>query len=1138
MRPVLLEMTGFASFREKTEVSFAETDYFALVGSTGAGKSTVFDAITFALYGSVARWDHEGMVAPALAPTTNRGTIRLVFDAAGARYQVVREIRRSGGKNASVSIKNSRLERFENPGATGDLEDVTSQMAADSEVNSAVVKLLGLTFKHFCTCVALPQGDFAEFLHAKPSDRQKILIKLLGFEVYERIARRASEIAAQQSNRAGTLAEQLDDYKNVTEEGVEQLASRMAALGALRSRVDAALPGLDEAADKHRELQKLVDLLRMETALLEELEQPRGVEELEAKRRASAKALEVADTAVAAAETADDSARTALGEGPARHELERVRRYRAELSSVEGALPNFLRDAETASAAKVLLDARLVEVGSSTAGMRDASGIATRAAEDARARADLGQQQCDRLSSLQQPEGLADLTAAAAGIAKRTADAAARLIDAESVDVKARAAMAAQPDSAVLAGAQAEARELRDLCEAQRTALAGYAARRAQLDDAQAALAALAEGLEAARETVAAMERADQAMALRAHLVVGEPCPVCEQDVRRLPSHDGHVHLTEMRDRLELIEQQHRQAEAAVQAAQRAADRDADQHAVAIGRAESCRRALARRPGAPEPALLSRSIEITHSEKDLADLATTASEVVYHFDTALDTRSRLALAEHAAADELVAAREARDDVTQDAERAEKLKITAKDGLRAARDPLVELGAPPADTDDLAAGWNHLVAWAAVELGERRVVQKDLEAQAEATASKASDVASHLLAAETVLERTRTEAGEATLAEHAAATKAAMTTERRDELLGKLTDAPSVETVEAQLVLITELEQAAKQSAADLKAARTKAHQASEADKAMRKQTDLGRQLLSRARDALVSMGAPPLDDGDLLDAWTTLTGWAAEQAAERGQRLTIAAADETMAAEALRETEHKLVEDVRSLDVPLDGLASGEKPARDVVPVAVATGIARAERDHAEMRTRVAAAEHLRAQIEVAEGEAQVAKLLAYNLRSDKFQRWMLASALDVLVVEASAVLRELSGGQFELTHDDGDFLVVDHNEADSLRRVKTLSGGETFQASLALALALSSQLGSMAAEGAARLESIFLDEGFGTLDEATLDVVASTLENLAATGNRMVGVVTHVAALAERVPVRFRVSRDGAGSHVTREAI
>jgi DNA repair protein SbcC/Rad50 len=78
--------------------------------------------------------------------------------------------------------------------------------------------------------------------------------------------------------------------------------------------------------------------------------------------------------------------------------------------------------------------------------------------------------------------------------------------------------------------------------------------------------------------------------------------------------------------------------------------------------------------------------------------------------------------------------------------------------------------------------------------------------------------------------------------------------------------------------------------------------------------------------------------------------------------------------------------------------------------------------------------------------------------------------------------------------------------------------------------------MSGLAARGAARLESIFLDEGFGTLDEANLDTVASTLENLATRGDRVVGVITHVPALAERVPVRFAVSRDQRTSSVVRE--
>ena len=102
-------------------------------------------------------------------------------------------------------------------------------------------------------------------------------------------------------------------------------------------------------------------------------------------------------------------------------------------------------------------------------------------------------------------------------------------------------------------------------------------------------------------------------------------------------------------------------------------------------------------------------------------------------------------------------------------------------------------------------------------------------------------------------------------------------------------------------------------------------------------------------------------------------------------------------------------------------------------------------------------------------------------------------------------------------------------------RPVKTLSGGETFQASLALALALSSQMAALAQAGAARLDSIFLDEGFGTLDEATLEIVADTLETLAGQKERMVGVITHVPRSPNASRSSSTSRRDAASSRVER---
>ena len=97
MRPIMLDLHGFASFRDEAHVDFGDADFFALVGPTGSGKSTVIDAMTFALYGSVPRWGRKGMVSLALAPTVARGTVKLVFEVDRQRYVIARELRRVGG---------------------------------------------------------------------------------------------------------------------------------------------------------------------------------------------------------------------------------------------------------------------------------------------------------------------------------------------------------------------------------------------------------------------------------------------------------------------------------------------------------------------------------------------------------------------------------------------------------------------------------------------------------------------------------------------------------------------------------------------------------------------------------------------------------------------------------------------------------------------------------------------------------------------------------------------------------------------------------------------------------------------------------------------------------------------------------
>ena len=182
-------------------------------------------------------------------------------------------------------------------------------------------------------------------------------------------------------------------------------------------------------------------------------------------------------------------------------------------------------------------------------------------------------------------------------------------------------------------------------------------------------------------------------------------------------------------------------------------------------------------------------------------------------------------------------------------------------------------------------------------------------------------------------------------------------------------------------------------------------------------------------------------------------------------------------------------------------------------------------------------AKALREQEKTCRQEGTLARDLASLLRTDSFPTFLRQRAMKVLATAGSEQLRQISGGRYDLVADGQDFAVEDLWNASTPRPVRTLSGGETFLASLALALALAEHLPALAGSGhESALESLFIDEGFSHLDAETLDIVANALEVLGQDRNRLIGVVTHVPALAERMPARITVHKSQAGSTVTVE--
>ncbi|MDG4823841.1 SMC family ATPase [Asanoa sp. WMMD1127] len=824
MRPLRLDMAGFTVFRDETTVDFTDADFFALVGPTGAGKSTVLDAICFALYGQVPRWGSSRGIANALSPSATEARVRLVFESAGARYVATRVVRRdsrgnvkTGGAGLQQMPDNFDVSKLDTGMTPEDLGDVLA--GTPGEMDDAVLQAVGLPYEQFTSCVILPQGQFADFLHAKPATRQQILVNLLGLHVYEDIQKRATARAQQADADLRAVDQLLAGLDDTSDEALAEAADRVEAMLALATRVTDGMPALDEARRVASAAAAGLTALDDEIALLERVRAPRGVAAL-ASAAAAARddATEAAD-AVTAAE-------------------EREEKLRGELAAAgdPAALRLLLRAHEEHDAVRAELS-----------GLH--SGVSAATAEH------------------------------------RTAEAALE---------KARAA-------------------------ALRTAAELDAARRAY-QDAQAA---------------------DRAGALRVHLHAGAPCPVCEQ------------------------------------------------------------------PVATVPAVPSTS-------------AVPAAEQAGHAAKAADDKAQAQVAER--------------------EKAARALERTLDRARAQHEQL-----------------------------ESRLAALDAQ----------------------------------------------------------LTTSPGVAALRRELATLAALQKSLDGAVAALKSAREQARTANAARSAAEQRLTQGWREFDTARDGVARFAPPAAAREDLAESWSALAEWSAAEVESRRVART-ALADAAADADAA-------VADARSrLDA---AFVDAGLPAPDDHVRAATVAVERATAAHQRVEERRAQAQGLLDKRTAHEHDGQIAKSLASHLRANNFERWLLEEALDLLVEGASRILRELSGGQYDLVHEKGEFSVVDHHDAGLRRGVRTLSGGETFQASLALALALAEQLAGMSTS-AASLESILLDEGFGTLDAATLDTVAATLEGLAARGDRMVGVVTHVPALAERVPVRFDVTKDARSAHITRSGI
>lgn len=1075
MRPIKLVMSAFGPYAGLVEVDFSKlgrSGLYLVCGDTGAGKTTVFDAISYALFGVASGADRavrnlRSDFAAADAPTY----VELEFEHRAKRYVVRRnpeyERPKKRGEGMTKELAAAELHLPDAPPVT-----------KASEVDKAVVELLGIDRSQFSQIVMIAQGDFRRLLSADTKERAKILRRLFGTGSYLDFQRGLEKRRSELEDRAAGARKQLDGF------------ARLAVLDEARR---GGLP--EEGVPPTQLLELLAAACAEDEALLEDCEADAEAAAREAgacaQRYERARQLDEARVGLAVAEKRIPEVRARFEEAEAAVASEAARapereRLAARASVLREALPRY---AELTAARGRAGEARSCEEAA-----REAARAAQGALEDARARlidvreratalADAPSAQAEAEAEVRAAElevgvardgmaalaHLARLQARASELQHRDAEAqrgsqaaqdAVGLVEARLAEARraAEGLASAPKDLAELGAAADDAR--RRVCEA-RASLDELGRREAELERAKADHERLADIYEHEREEFA---RADddlsrlqlafldgQAGVLARGLKDGEPCPVCGSVSH--PSPAASLDSVPTQGDVEDARAFRREAEARAQAASTESGRAEERLRLCAAELADAERSVGTRPELQGRLAKLRS-EVAALDGDIAQV-----------------RVRVASLD-----------EARGKVAELEERLDR----AREESRQAAD------ARARSAQELAA------ATSAAETARASVGECD-----ETTAQV------RLRDAESRLARGR--AREKALAEQT------RELDRLREMGARLE--PKV----------SGLERASLEAADAAAAARADAAAASSAEEQLAKTLACRDEAQARAEVARVEQGMGQLD--------------CARAAAERALREAAAERDRAV---TLRDT----------LAVRVASLEDGDTPS--VEDARRGLEAARSRQDEANARVAEVSGrlEHNRGVagqvrrvsqefegIADAYGElaslAQTANGRLAGKERISFETYVQARAFDRVLAAANRRLLVMTDGRYELVRHTGARdgggsaqTGLDLDVRDSFtgkpRSTSSLSGGESFKASLALALGLSDVVQAHA--GGVELDAMFVDEGFGSLDEESLGLAIHTLTEMTGT-DKLVGIISHVEELKESIDRKIVVERGRTGS-------
>jgi exonuclease SbcC len=182
VRPTRLTIQGLTAFRSPQNIDFGDLDLFVITGPTGSGKTSILDAMTFALYGNICRVK-SGELRDLISHGATDVKVSLDFRINGPSYRVARRMRKAG-QGHSVQFVH----------IDGDHEVPVCDGSGVVAINKAIEGILGLDFSAFTKAVLLPQGAFHEFLKGDAAARRRILVDLLDLNRYRAVEREAKRM--------------------------------------------------------------------------------------------------------------------------------------------------------------------------------------------------------------------------------------------------------------------------------------------------------------------------------------------------------------------------------------------------------------------------------------------------------------------------------------------------------------------------------------------------------------------------------------------------------------------------------------------------------------------------------------------------------------------------------------------------------------------------------------------------------------------------------------------------------------------------------------------------------------------------------------------------------------------------------